>query len=266
MTDEVELPVVVIDAEQERRDALVGLVAPPEADDHAVRCLVLLHLLHGLARAGQVRHVEPLRDHAVEPSRLERAEPLLCRRGLTREGRQAKFLGAPLELATALLERLLPDGVAVPEQQVERNELGGDLCRQFADARLGGVQAQLHRIEVEPPVARNHDLAVECGVGRKQVAERAQLREVAKQRPAVARPERELAAVVLEHAAKSVPLRLVLPGVPAWQLVYELCFHRRKRHVLSRLSQSCRPLIGRRLGGAASRRRAAHAAERTSEL
>ncbi len=49
-------------------------------------------------------------------------------------------------------------------------------------------------------------------MGRQQLAERAQLREVAEQRPAVARPERELAAVVLEHAAKAVPLRLVAPA------------------------------------------------------
>ena len=42
-----------------------------------------------------------------------------------------------------------------------------------------------------------------------------QLREVAQQRPPVARPERELAAVVLEHAAEAVPLRLVLPASPA---------------------------------------------------
>ena len=63
------------------------------------------------------------------------------------------------------------------------------------------------------PVAADHDLAVERGVGRQQIAERAQLGEVAQQRPAVAAPERELAAVVLEHAAEAVPLRLVLPTV-----------------------------------------------------
>ena len=53
--------------------------------------------------------------------------------------------------------------------------------------------------------------SAECG--GKQVAERAQLGEVAQQRPLVPRPERELAAVVLEHAAEAVPFRLELPAV-----------------------------------------------------
>src|SRR2546422_1034254 len=46
-----------------------------------------------------------------------------------------------------------------------------------------------------------------------------------------ARPERSLAAVVLEHAAKAVPLRLVLPVAVSRQRVDELCLHRRERHL-----------------------------------
>ena len=47
--------------------------------------------------------------------------------------------------------------------------------------------------------------------GGKQLLERAQLGEVAQQRPRVARPEAKLAGSVLEQAAEAVPLRLVLP-------------------------------------------------------
>ena len=108
-----------------------------------------------------------------------------------------------------------------------RRDLGGEL----ADAALGRVQAHLHRVEVEDAVARDHDLAVERGVGREEVAERPQLGEVAEQRALVPRPERELAAVVLEHAAEAVPLRLVLPAVAGRQLAHELGLHRRERHV-----------------------------------
>ena len=68
--------------------------------------------------------------------------------------------------AAPLLERLLVDRLAVPEQQVEDDEVGRDLRRQLAHARLRRVQPHLHRVEVEDAVACDHDLAVERGVGR----------------------------------------------------------------------------------------------------
>ena len=121
--------------------------------------------------------------------------------------------------------------LALPEQDVEGDELRRDLRRQPADAALGRVEAHLHRVEVEATAALDHDLAVERGVGREQVAERAELGEVPQQRPLVPAPQCELAAVVLEHAAEAVPLRLVLP-VAVRELAHELGLHRRKRHVL----------------------------------
>ena len=130
-----------------------------------------------------------------------------------------------------LLERQLPDRLPVPEQNVEHDVLGRDLGGEPAHARLGRVQPHLHRVEVEHAVARDHDLAVERGVRRQKVAERAKLGEVAQQRPLVPRPERKLAAVVLEDAAEPVPLRLVLPLVALGQRADELRLHRRKRNV-----------------------------------
>ena len=97
-----------------------------------------------------------------------------------------------------------------------------------------GMQPRLHQLEVEDAVPRDHDLAVQGGVWRKQVAERPQLREVAEQRALLPRPERELAAVVLEHAAEPVPLRLVLPAVAFRQLGDELRLHRREGDVFTR--------------------------------
>ena len=91
------------------------------------------------------------------------------------------------------------------------------------------MQPHLHRVEVERAVADDHDLAVERRARRQQLAERPQLGEVAEQRPLVPRPERELAAGVLEHAAEAVPLRLVLPAVALRQLAHELGLHRRER-------------------------------------
>ena len=110
-------------------------------------------------------------------------------------------------------------------------KIAGISLGQPADPALRGVKARLHRVEVEHAVAGDHDLAVERGVGREPLAERPELREVAQQRPAVPRPERELAAVVLQHPAKAVPLRLVLPALAGGELANELRLHRRERDV-----------------------------------
>jgi len=119
--------------------------------------------------------------------------------------------------------------LAVPEQEIEGDELRRDLAGEPVDAAFRGVEAHLHRVEVEHAVAGDHDLAVERGVGWHQLAECAELREVAQEWPAVPAPERELAAVVLEHAAEAVPLGLVLPAVALRKLPHELRLHRRER-------------------------------------
>ena len=121
--------------------------------------------------------------------------------------------------------------LAVPEEDVEDDQIGGDLSGKPADPALGRVEPHLHRVEVEPPSACDDDLSVERGVGREQVAQRPQLGEVTQQRTTVPAPERELAAVVLEHSTEAVPLRLVLPAVGRRQLRDELRLHRRKRDI-----------------------------------
>ena len=182
------------------------------AGDDAVGGLVRLHLHDAVARAGEVRQPELLRDHAVEAGRLQRREPRRACRDVGGDGESVKPCADALELGAALLDRLLVHELPVPQQQVEGDEKRGDLGGQLADAALRRMQAHLHRVEVELAFARDHDLAVERRVRRQQLAELPQLREVAEQRPTVARPERELAAVVLEHAAEAVPLRLVAPA------------------------------------------------------
>src|SRR6185437_8003223 len=66
---------------------------------------------------------------------------------------------------------------------------------------------------------------------RQRRAELTQLGEVAQERPPVAGPECELAAVVLEDAAEAVPLRLVAPLALPRQLGDELRLHRWERDV-----------------------------------
>src|SRR5262249_15234194 len=126
---------------------------------------------------------------------------------------------------------LLPDGLALPEQDVESDEAGRRFGGQLVDATRRRMQAHLEQVELEPSLVLDDDLAVECGVGRKPLPDFTQLGEVAKQRPTVPAPERELLAVVLEHSAKPVPLGLVLPAVAERQLVDELRLHGWEGHV-----------------------------------
>ena len=201
---------------------------------------------------------------AITPSRPAASNVSSQPRALSaiaRARRQPELLGDLLEELAPLLERLLVHRLALPEQHVEGDELGRDLGGEPVDAALGRVEPHLHRVEVEDAVARDHDLAVERGVGRQQLAERPQLGEVAQQRPLLARPERQLAAVVLQHAAEAVPLRLVLPAVAGRQLGDELGLHRREGdvwagHLHRKAMRRGRPRRARLHAGAPKRSRA----------
>jgi hypothetical protein len=233
MADEVEITVLVVQPEEQRRDPPLRLLAVAEPDDHAVGRLVLLDLGDGLARPRPVRRVKSFRHDAVEPGRLDPVEPVFRLLGVARVRRELEPLRLALELLAPLLEREFVQLLALPEQDVEDDELRRDLGGQFSNPALRGVEPELHRVEVELALLRDHDLPVERGVGRKQLAERLELGEVAKQRALVARPERELTAVVLEDPAEAVPLRLVLP-VAGRELRDELGLHRREGDVSAR--------------------------------
>ena len=230
--DVVEAAVLAVETEQQRRDRR-AVALPADADHCAVRRSMLLDLDDGVARARQVRRRETLPDHAVEAERFELRHPRpgvadVARRRRDPEPRQR------LDPLTPLLQRQLPHRLAFPDQDVEDDVVGRDLRRKLPDPRLGRMEPRLHRVEVERTVSRDHDLAVQRRVRRQQVAERPQLREIAQERPFLPRPERQLAAGVLEHSPKAVPFRLVLPAVALGQLPDELRLHRREGNVCDR--------------------------------
>src|SRR5260370_1148043 len=70
--DVVEVPVVAVEAEQQRRDGRATALLPANADDHAVRRFVRLHLDDAVARAGEIGKPELLRDDTVEAGGLQR--------------------------------------------------------------------------------------------------------------------------------------------------------------------------------------------------
>src|SRR4029079_12476399 len=168
--------------------------------------------------------------HPVEPRGLQPVEPALRDLRVARRGRDRER--QRLQELPPLLERTPAPRPPLPDEDVERDELGGDLAGEPADPRLGGVEAHLHRVEVEAAAPLDHDLAVERRALREQLAERPELREVAQQGALVAAPQPELTAVVLEHPAKAVPLRLVLPALADGELAHELGLHRRERDTL----------------------------------
>ncbi len=131
-----------------------ALLAPGDADDHAVGGLLALHLQDGLARAGHVREPEALGDHAVEARHLEPVEPLLRLLAVVRRGRDVE--GQLLHLLAPLLERLLVQVLAVPEEHVEDDEVGRDLGRELAasGSRPGGGASGARRSRGRPRARR----------------------------------------------------------------------------------------------------------------
>src|SRR4029078_4401074 len=99
----------------------------------------------------------------------------------------------------AFLERKFMDCLAIPEQEVESDEVRGNLLRELEHLALGVVEAHLHRVEVERSVPRDDDLAVDGRVRLQLLPERLQLGEIAEKGAAITAPEKQLAG----HALRS---------------------------------------------------------------
>jgi hypothetical protein len=170
-----------------------------------------------VAGAGEVGEALSLGDDAVEPGHLEPCEPTLGHLavGRRRRDRQRELLHA----LASLLERELVDGLTVPKEEVERDEVRGNLLRELAHPALGGMEAHLQRVEVERAVACDDDLPVDRRVRLQFLAECLELGEITEEGAAVTAPEMELARHVLEDPAETVPFGLVLPAVRLGQLV-----------------------------------------------
>jgi hypothetical protein len=144
------------------------------------------------------------------------------------------------------------------------------LAREPLDERCRRVEPPHQRREVELARGDQHDLAIQR---EPRLGERAEpgdeLREVARERPAVPAPQLDVVAVAEREAAEAVPLRLV-PEAPARQLAHEPREHRlhrdrdRERHagILPRASTRharrrirVAPRVRRAWGGRPSARR-----------
>jgi hypothetical protein len=186
----------------------------PVAGDDAVGGAHVLDLEHHpLVRL--VRQVERLGDDAVESGALELVEPP---QGDVAVGRGRRDVHGRTGVRQRLLERPAPVGERLCQQrpvaereQVERHEMRRRLFREEPNAAVGGVDALLERLELEP-FARGvwHDeLAVhDAALGQVGLDRLDDLREIAGHRPRVPAADLDLVAISEHDRAEPVPLGL----------------------------------------------------------
>ena len=114
-----------------------------------------------------------------------------------------------LEPAPSIGEVRIGQVRPVQPEQVERDVARRDLVAQSLHPARGRMQPPHERGEIERAVDDDDQLAVEHGVAHGERGERlGDLREVPRERPAVATPQVNLAAVHECHAAEAIPLGL----------------------------------------------------------
>src|SRR2546421_3651814 len=230
--DVVERPLVVVEAQEQRPDAVTVLVRAEPGDDAIGRPLVL-----DLEPGAFVLAVLPrarLGDDAVEAGALELLEPVGGNRRVGgRGGEMDGRLGSaqhPLQALAPLRQRVLTQVVVALGEEIERDEARRGLGRQLRHPAGGRVDTHLQEIEVETLLGGDHDLAVEHrALGERAAQLLDELGEVPVERALVAAAELDLVAVAEHDAAEAVPLRLVEHPVAGRELADELGQHRRHR-------------------------------------
>ena len=136
-----------------------------------------------------------------------------------------------------------------PSQSRSKNTIdAGICCGQQLHARSRRMKPQLQRVEIEPAVLGDHDLAIEHAAVRQLRAQRLeQLGKVAVQRFLVAALDQDLVAVAEDQRAKSVPLRFEDPVFACRQFIHALGEHRQHRRVDGKIHASCYNAITRTL-------------------
>ncbi len=190
----------------------------------------MLDLQHR-ALAGLVRQALRFGHHAVEPGAFEPREPIGGDVAIARRGRDVNWrldVGQRGDQPVAPFELAAQAQIIIAEcEQIPRDVRARALGREHRDARRRGVNAREHRVEVEPAVVRDHDLAVEhAALGQARAQRDLELGEVAAERLEVAALDVDLIAGFPDQRAESVPLGLVQPRVALRNLRRELREHR----------------------------------------
>src|SRR5690606_6775704 len=204
---------VVVQPEQQRphhRPALVQAVAR----HHHVRRALVLDLEHGpLVRP--VAQVQRLGDHPVQARPLVLLEPppghLDVRRRRRHVHRGRDPLQGPGQQGPAVALRHVHQRVVAQRQHVEGDERGRGALGQRPHPRVRRVDPLGQRVEVQPLIARDHDLPVQhAPLGHPLPQRRHDLGKVPGQRLAGAAAQLHLVPVAEDDRPEAVPLRLVL--------------------------------------------------------
>ncbi len=221
---------VVEEPKEQRPDVgLRSVLVPAEPGDHTVGRPLVLDLEHR-PFARLVGRLEQLGDDAVEARAFEPVEPVGRQRAVGRGGREVDrrhgLAQDGLEPRAPFSLRHLAQVLAAQGKQVPRHERRRRLPRQHADPRFGRVDSQEQRVEVEPVLARDHDLAVQhATIGKLLTERRRELGEVAVQGLEVPALGEHLVAVAKDQGPEAVPLGLEEPRVGRRQFARELGQH-----------------------------------------
>ncbi len=203
---------IVVQAEEQRTDRIASALVPAKAGDDAVGGARELHLDHR-ALPRLISEAGGLGDDAVEPGALEVLEPVLRLRAVTRHGSQVNGRRCArqqlFQRRAPRALRLVHQAAAGDGQRVEGDEGRWGFLRELGDARGGGMQPELKRVEIEAVGRGDDDLAVEHAVLGQARGERVvQFREVAVERPRIAALDEEIALAFEHQRAEAVPFRL----------------------------------------------------------
>lgn len=215
---------IVVKAEEQRSDGgTLTFPVPAEAGDDAIAVALMFDLEHD-ALVRLVGSREGLGDDAVEACAFKATKPVErnvsiagCRREMDGRGgrREQRF-----EAGAAVFEGLGTQIVCVFAEQIEEDERSGGLRSEEFDARGGRMNAQLQGIEVEAPVLRDDEFAVENAAGGQLRAKGVEeFGEIAIQGLLIAALEEDFAAVFEDEGAEAIPLRLEDPGAGGGDVV-----------------------------------------------
>ena len=208
--DVVQHAVVVVEAEQQRADAVAVLVHAEPADD-AVGGAQVLHLLHRpLALFVRDRRAAWRPRRRAPRPRSARTTACAASRSVVAGvsctgGRRVRE--RVLEARAPLAERLLAEIAVALGEQVEGDERRpASPPRASRRATAAGWMRNERQVEVEPALGGDHDLAVDdAALGQVGAQRLEEIGEVARERLLVAAPDLDVVAVAEDDARGSRP-------------------------------------------------------------
>src|SRR5690606_14763221 len=210
--DVVQHPIIVIQSKQQRADGVRRVLVPPKAADHAIRCAFVLYLDHP-ALARLVRLPGRFQNDPVQSSALKLLEPPLTRFAVSCDGSQIdrgrNALQKVLEPSATFFLRLGHEVLPVDGEEIESDERGRRLGRQFLNAGAGGMEAKLQGVEIQAAVHPNDDLSIHHAARRKQFeAGLVYVWKVAIEGPLIAALDVDIRISPEDQRPKAIPLRL----------------------------------------------------------